>query len=210
MMILSSQTNHVDLDLARTGLPLFEPHPCLRSGHAQTIVGRYWPAPRARLAATAQEVGLADGDRLIVLESVPRGWASPQPTAVLVHGLAGCAEAPYMVRLGVRLVHRGIRVVRVNLRNSGIGFGLARGIYHAGRSDDLREVLAWLKNRDGAGPTALIGFSLGANLVLKLAAEAADDPAGAEGLDCVLAANPPIDLVACSRQMSRPQNRFYD
>ncbi len=146
----------------------------------------------------------------MVLESVPAGWASPQPTAVLVHGLASCAEAPYMVRLGVRLVHLGIRVVRVNLRNSGIGFGLARGIYHAGRSDDLREVLAWLKSRDGVGPIALIGFSLGANLVLKLASEAPDDPGGSEGLDCVLAANPPIDLIACSRQMSLPQNRFYD
>ena len=136
-----------------------------------------------------------------VLESVPPGWRSPQPTAVLVHGLAGCADAPYMVRLGVRLVQLGIRVVRVNLRNSGIGFGLAKGVYHAGRSDDLREVLAWLKDRDGLSPVALVGFSLGANLVLKLAAEAADDPAGAEALDCVLAANPPIDLTACSHRM---------
>ncbi len=208
--IMSSQTNYIDRDLAESGLPPFEPHPWLRSGHAQTIVGRYWPAPRARLAATAREVGLADGDRLMVLESVPPGWASPRPTAVLVHGLAGCAEAPYMVRLGVRLVNRGIRVVRVNLRNSGLGFGLARGIYHAGRSDDLREVLAWLKDRDGVGPTALIGFSLGANLVLKLASEAALDPAGVEGLDCVLAANPPIDLTACSRRMGLPENRLYD
>lgn len=115
-----------------------------------------------------------------------------------------------MVRLGLRLVRLGIRVVRVNLRNSGLGFGLARGIYHAGRSDDLREVLAWLKDRDGMAPTALIGFSLGANLVLKLASEAAGDPTGVEGLDCVLAANPPIDLTACSHQMSRPENRLYD
>jgi predicted alpha/beta-fold hydrolase len=130
------------------------------------------------------------------------------PTAVLVHGLAGCAEASYMVRLGVRLVRLGIRVVRVNLRGSGAGFGLARGIYHAGRSEDLRAVLDWLNPRLGAAPIALVGFSLGANLVLKLAAEAAAEPI--PGLDCVLAANPPIDLAACARRMARPENRLYD
>jgi predicted alpha/beta-fold hydrolase len=207
---MSSQTYPIDRDLADPALPPFEPHPWIRGAHAQTIVGRYWPSPRARLAATPHEVALPDGDRLLVLESAPPGWASPRPTAVLVHGLAGCAEASYVVRLGVRLAGRGIRVVRVNLRNSGRGFGLARGIYHAGRSDDLRAVLAWLKGRDGAVPIALIGFSLGGNLVLKLAAEAALDPAGVEALDCVLAANPPIDLTACSRRMSRPENRLYD
>ena len=190
------------------GPPAFEPHPWLRSGHAQTIVGRYWALSRARLEATAHEVVLPDGDRLVVLESVPPVAATAGPAAVLVHGLAGCAEAPYMVRLGVRLVRLGFRVVRVNLRGAGAGFGLARGIYHAGRSEDLRAVIGWLNRRAGSSPIALVGFSLGANLVLKLAAEAAAEPA--PGLDCVLAANPPIDLAACARRMTRPENRLYD
>jgi predicted alpha/beta-fold hydrolase len=199
-----------DLDDAARGgmIPHFEPHRWLRGGHAQTIAGRYWPAPGAGLKATAHEVGLADGDRLVVLESVPPGWRGPAPAAVLVHGLAGCAEASYMVRLGARLVARGIRVVRMNLRGAGAGFGLARGIYHAGRSDDLREVVTWLRQRVADSPIALVGFSLGANLVLKLAAEAESHPL--EGLDCVLAANPPIDLAACARRMQRAENRFYD
>ena len=57
-------------------------------------------------------------------------------------------------------------------------------------------------------PLAVVGFSLGANLVLKLAAEAAQEPVA--GLDCVLAANPPLDLAACCRQIQRPENRIYD
>jgi predicted alpha/beta-fold hydrolase len=191
------------------GFPSFEPHPWLRGGHSQTIAGRYWPLPRPWLPSMAHEIPLADGDRLLVLESTPAGWDGTRPTAMLVHGLAGCAEAPYMVRLGAHLVRMGIRVVRVNLRGAGRGFGLARGIYHAGRSDDLREVVGWLRRRDDRSPIAAVGFSLGANLVLKLAAEAGDHPAGAR-LDCVLAANPPIDLAACARRMSAPENRLYD
>src|SRR6202012_1092777 len=110
--------------------PPFEPHPWLRGAHAQTIVARYWPSPRRMLAATSHEIALPDGDRLLVLESTPPAWDATQPTAMLVHGLAGCAEAGYMVRSGSRLAGLGIRVVRVNLRGSGRGFGLARGIYH--------------------------------------------------------------------------------
>lgn len=196
------------------GLPPFEPHPWLRGGHAQTIVARYWPMPRRRLGATVHELALEDGDRLVLLESTPEDWDGTRPTAILVHGLAGCAEAPYMVRLGVRLVDLGVRVIRVNLRGAGRGFGLARGIYHAGRSDDLRAIVAWLRSRDARSPIAAVGFSLGANLVLKLAVEASDS-AGAQGpgggtLDCVVAANPPIDLATCARRMSEPENRLYD
>jgi uncharacterized protein len=189
-------------------VPPFEPHPWLKGGHAQTIVGRYWGGGRTRLSAAVHEVELPDGDRLLVLETVPPNWESHRPTAVLVHGLAGSADASYVVRVGQRLVGLGIRVVRVNLRGAGAGFGLARGIYHAGRSDDLREVVNWLNERDPGSRIAMIGFSLGANLVLKLAAEASDVPVG--GLDCVLAANPPIDLAACARLMLSRENRLYD
>src|SRR5207245_2844213 len=94
------------------------------------------------------------------------------------------------------------------LRGAGAGFGLARGIYHAGRSEDLRRVAAWMARRASGSPIALVGFSLGANLVLKLAAEATEQPL--ERLDSVVAANPPIDLAACCRQIQRPENRFYD
>jgi predicted alpha/beta-fold hydrolase len=72
----------------------------------------------------------------------------------------------------------------------------------------LRRVVVWLHERDAETPIGLVGFSLGANLVLKLAVEAADVPL--DGLDCVLAANPPIDLIACAQQMKRPANRLYN
>jgi predicted alpha/beta-fold hydrolase len=189
-------------------IPTFEPHPWLRTGHAQTIAGRYLPNGEVELPSIGHEVVLDDGDRLSVRESVPGHWRPSDPAAVLVHGLAGCARSPYVLRLARKLVAMGIRVVRMNLRGAGSGFGLARGIYHAGRSDDLRAVVTWLGARAPRSPIALVGFSLGASLTLKLAAEAASRPL--DGLDCVVAANPPIDLAACARAMQRPENRIYD
>jgi predicted alpha/beta-fold hydrolase len=69
-------------------------------------------------------------------------------------------------------------------------------------------VVEWLARRAPGSSIGLIGFSLGANLVLKLAGEAADDPL--EGFDCVVAANPPIDLRAACEHIRRPQGKVYD
>jgi predicted alpha/beta-fold hydrolase len=189
-------------------VPSFEPHPWLRGGHIQTIAGRYLPGRRVRLVATYHELPLADGDRLSVLDSIPAPWRRGDPGAVLVHGLGGCARASYVVRVADRLVRQGVRVVRMNLRSAGSGFGGARGVYHSGRTADVRAVVDWLGRAAPGSPLALVGFSLGANLVLKLAAEAADEPV--DGLDCVLAANPPLDLAACCRHIQAPANRLYD
>lgn len=189
-------------------VPCFEPHPLVRGGHLQTIVGRYLVGPRRPLPSVYHEVPLGCGDRLSVLESVPTDWRPDGPLAVLIHGLSGCARSPYVVRVAARLYRLGVRVVRMNLRGAGSGFGLARGIYHAGRTEDLRRVVTWATERARGARVALVGFSLGANLVLKLAAEATDE--SLEGLDCVLAANPPLDLAACCTQIQKPENRVYD
>jgi predicted alpha/beta-fold hydrolase len=180
----------------------------VRGGHAQTIIARYLGGANRYLASTAHEIALADGDRLLVLETTPSGWKPERPTAMLVHGLAGSADASYVVRVAERVLRLGARVIRVNLRGAGAGFGMSRGIYHAGRSDDLRAVANWLEARTAGSPLAAVGFSLGANLVLKLAAESASVPLAS--LDCIIAANPPIDLAACAQMILLPRNRIYD
>ena len=192
----------------RTSMPPFEPHPLLRNGHWQTLGGRFLPAKRRELASRGVVIPLPDGDRLRIEDSTPANWSPGCPAAVLVHGLAGSARSPYMARVASRLVSQGIRVVRMNLRGAGEGFGLARQTYHAGKTRDVRAVAEWLAAEAPGSPIALLGFSLGGNLVLKLAAEASDEPL--EGLDCVISANAPLDLMACSRFMRAPWRRIYD
>lgn len=189
-------------------VPSFDPHPWLRGGHAQTVAGRFWPERRPRLQSTYQEIALDDGDRLSVLDSLPPHWVNGDPQVLMVHGLCSCARSPYVTRVGARLWKLGYRVVRMNLRGAGSGFGLSRNLYHSGRSEDVRAVASWMCERGPDSPLGLIGFSLGGNLVLKLAGEAAHDPV--PGLNCVLAANPPIDLSASCQFIRRPEARAYD
>lgn len=53
--------------------PAFRCHPLLRSPHAQTILGAYWPAGNFPHRAAAHILELGDGDRLVLHDDCPGG-----------------------------------------------------------------------------------------------------------------------------------------
>ena len=126
---------------------------------------------------------------------------------LMVHGLAGSHRC-YQHRLASQLLPHGIRVVRMDLRGAGRGVALARGVYNGGCSEDIRAVVGELRRWDPAARVVLVGFSLGGNIILKLAGEAAARPV--PGLAAVAALGPPIDLERCSDMINLPYNRLYD
>jgi len=99
-------------------------------------------------------------------------------------------------------------VFRMDLRGCGAGIGLARQLCHAGRSADVAAVLADINTRCLNSPTAVIGFSMGANMVLKLAGEwEADAPDNVVG---VMAVAPPVDLGVCCTNVQKVLRGVYD
>ncbi len=184
----------------------FRPLPFLDNPHVQTVLGNVLSWTRDRHAATVCRIELADGDALAVHDASPPGWQTGRPIAVLVHGLGGCHRSGYMRRIANRLTGVGVRVLRVDLRGAGAGLTLARKFYNAACSHDVRTVLALLHREHPGSPLIVFGFSLGGNIVLKLAGEATDEPVA--GLAAVAVVAPPIDLVRCSELLSRQP--FYD
>lgn len=186
----------------------FRPLPLLANPHLQTVVGFLWRGERFRHPTRQVQFRLPDGDRLVLHDSVPNDWADGQPAALLIHGMGGNSNSGYVQRVGDRLFRRGVRVVRIDLRGTGAGFGLAEKFYHGGRSEDIRYALTEMHGWAPASPLLLVGFSLGGNIALKLAGEAAEEPVAK--LKRVVAVAPPIDVVRCSELISRRRNRFYD
>jgi uncharacterized protein len=186
----------------------FRPLPGLSNPHLQTILGTLWRGRIPPLQSTARLVPLPDGDQLLVYDSVPRTWLPGDWVALQVHGLGGCYESGTMRRVAAGLLLYGIRVVRINLRGAGPSLPLCRQLYNGGCSADIRRVAEDVGRWAPASPLVLIGFSLGGNIVLKLAGEAAADPLA--GLAGVAAVSAPIDMVRCCEMLATPSNRFYD
>jgi len=178
----------------------------LGNPHVQTVLGNLLPGAAPRMPVRQRQVSLADGDRMVLHDSQPRSWQPGEPIVLLVHGLGGSHQSGTMVRLTGRLFPRGLRVVRLDLRGAGAGEALARRTYNGGCSGDVRAALELIHHEDPASPLLLAGFSLGGNIVLKLAGEAANRPV--PGLQAVAAVAPPIDMERCSELLARQP--FYD
>ncbi len=94
---------------------------------------------------------------------------------------------------------------RFNMRSCGGTEHLSgRALYHSGQTGDLACVLRQHRSR---GPVILIGFSLGGNVVLKLAGELGESAASL--IAGVAAVSTPIDLAACARQLCARANILY-
>ncbi len=181
--------------------------PLVRGGHLHTLLA-YWLARWQRHSrARPRRLLLQDGDQLVLHQQGPRSWRPGHPVAVLLHGLAGCHQSSYMVRIARKLVVRAVRTYRVDLRGAGAGALLARGGYSCVCLPDVHAALQQVARWCPGSPIHLIGFSLGGNLALKCAAS---PPPGPVRLQSVVAVCPPVDTESSSRCLSRGWGRLYD
>ena len=194
-------------------VPAFRPRASWWGGDLQTcrnfLIRRFTGGVGVDLSSYASRrlvLPLSDGsgDRLSAVLNLPDNQPTMRPLAILTHGLSGSEGSSYMQRSAAHLLTQGFPVLRLNLRGAGLSRPLCSGEYHAGRSQDLRDVLAALDQDLMARCAVLIGYSLGASLVLRLLGEA--PPAAVRAAVTVSA---PIDLAEADRRLQSPRNRFY-
>jgi predicted alpha/beta-fold hydrolase len=192
------------MDLAPLG---FRPLPLLRHPHLQTLLGHFLPGPRFRHPAREHVLRLPDGDALMLHDSIPEGWRPGGRIVLVVHGLTGSHASRGVLRVAALLLREGVRVVRMDLRGAGKGLPLARRGYTAADSEDVRAALAAMHHRSHESPLGLVGLSLGGNLSLKLAGEAADRPV--PNLERIASVSAPIDVARCASLLALPRNWLY-
>jgi uncharacterized protein len=187
----------------------FVPRRGLANGHVQTLVGNYLPRPAFRLPSQADvvEVDASDGSRVLCHSTwQPESIRSDRLTVVLVHGLEGSSDSQYIQGLAARAWDAGCNVIRMNMRNCGDTDRLTPTLYHSGLSGDVGAVVRHFAQTQALSRVALIGYSMGGNLVLKLAGEW-----GKQSPLCAVAAVcPAIDLAAGSDALHEPVNRPYE
>ena len=187
--------------------PAFTPHPLLHNAHAMTIVSRFYP--RGKLLR-----GIPVERRLFTVapETQILALCHWQPerrnchTVLLVHGLEGCSESHYMHGLAAKSVEGRINVLRLNQRTCGGTEHLAPSLYNCGMSDDVVLSGSNWRLQIVSHSISIIGYSMGGNLVLKMAGEVNNHLSIVRN---VYAVCPNIDPAQCVLALERPGNRWY-
>ena len=184
----------------------FEPHALLKYGHLQTVAGTFI---RRQFALNTPEERLFRVDAESQLKGVCHwqpGHRCDIPLILIVHGLEGSSDSGYSIGIADKAFARGYHAIRMNQRNCGGTELLTPTLYNSGMSSDYRAILLELI-ADGFQHIFFAGYSMGGNLVTKMAGEwAADAPKELRGIAVVC---PAMDLSACADALEEPLNFFY-
>jgi predicted alpha/beta-fold hydrolase len=209
------QSAHI-VDAAAGWTEQFTPRRFLRSGHLQTLAGNFLPRNHPGLPTPESRIievepaknSLPASHVLCECHWQPQPVRSTRPTLILLHGLEGSAQSQYVVGNAARAWAAGCNVVRMNMRNCGGTEKLSPTLYHSGFSNDVRVVMETFAAEYLLENVALVGYSMGGNLVLKLGGELGAGPPGY--LKTVVGVSPAMDLAASADALHEPWNRVYE
>jgi len=173
----------------------FRPPRWLRNRHLQSMLastawrrGRILRGAAALLAAQRELLlDCGAGVRLQCFVSSPAPGGGP---VVLLHGWEGSADSLYVLSLAQLLFAQRFAVVRLNLRDHGDTHHLNRELFHSCRLPEVIGAVRALQQHFAGTALRLVGFSLGGNFMLRVAAQARE-----AGLDLaqVIAVSPVLD-----------------
>ncbi len=199
--------------------PPFHPRRWLSNGHLQTIAGNFLPrennlpAPVAELVEVAPARGTQISTQVLCeCHWQPAAVRAERPAVIILHGLEGSSESQYVIGNANKFWNAGCNVIRMNMRNCGGGkyetAKLTPTLYHSGLSADVGRVMQFYIERERLERISLIGYSMGGNLILKLAGELGSD--APRELTSVIGVSPVVDLGPSADALHDLQNRIYE
>lgn len=190
----------------------FTPRRYLRNAHLQTLAGNFLPRTAVLPVAENELVevepardGLPCSRVLCQSHWQPEGADN---TILLLHGLEGSSASQYVRGNAARFFAAGWNVVRMNMRNCGGTERESPTLYHSGLSGDVHAVVRHYQRTRNAQRWALVGYSMGGNLVLKLAGELGERAAPL--IAAVAGVSPVVDLGPSADALHEPANRIYE
>jgi predicted alpha/beta-fold hydrolase len=200
--------------------PPFHPRHWLTNGHLQTIAGNFLPrkntlpVPVAELVEVSPARGTQIASRVLCeCHWQPAAVRAERPTILILHGLEGSSQSQYVIGNANKFWNAGFNVIRMNMRNCGgstkyEATKLTPTLYHSGLSTDVKRVMEFFLEREHLESISLIGYSMGGNLVLKLAGDLGRD--APPQLAAVVGVSPVVDIGASADALHEPMNRLYE
>ncbi len=182
----------------------FKPAWWLRNPHLQTLWPTFCRPNIKNLPLVRERVELPDGDFVDLDFTIGEN----RPIVLILHGLEGSISSPYAKGLLQAIQRCGWQGIFMHFRGcSGEPNRLATA-YHSGATADVAYVVNLLRKRAPTSLIAAVGFSLGANVLLKWLGETADQ----NPLSAAVAVSTPFDLhqslICISKGFSRIYQRY--
>lgn len=154
----------------------------MRNPHVQSLLvslpfrQKYVARRAATLLQTSEEhlLDCGDGVRLQCFVSRPAkiGRAEAGKVVVTLHGWEGSSDALYILSPAQKLFDAGFDVVRLNLRDHGSTHHLNRDLFHSCLLPEVVGAVQRIQEMFPGKPLHLVGYSLGGNFMLRVAAQA--------------------------------------
>lgn len=171
---------------------IFLPRSFLKNRHLQSILAsaRLLIPSHRPLLEHSQEliVDTTEGSKLLA-------YFSPHPRSrglmIILHGWEGSSSSAYVLAAGSYFYDRDFSVCRLNLRDHGDSHHLNEGLFHGALLQETFDAVNALAQYSQNLPVYLLGFSLGANFVLRIAIKHSQTPI--KNLEQAFAVSPPLD-----------------
>ena len=182
----------------------FTPRRRLHGGHWQTLAGNFLRRQDSLPAAESQMVEVEKGVSLLCHSHWQPNEADAT-TIIVLHGLEGSSASQYMIGVGNKAWVDGMNVVRMNMRNCA-----SSTLYHSGLSGDVDAVVRYFITERGLKKIVCAGYSMGGNIMMKLAGEYGRDGSAPKEVAAFAAVSPALDLGPSCDALHLPQNRLYE
>lgn len=175
-----------------------------RNRHIQTLWPRFIQRRRP-LALRVEKLSLPDTDSLNLVWGQPETIPESKGLAVIFHGLEGSVKSHYANDLMAELQSQGWQTVLMHFRGCGGELNSTPRAYHSGETEDANYFMQWLDKKFPDLPKVAIGFSLGANMLLKLLGE---NPAQ-KLIKAAVAVSTPFKLAECAESINHGFSKVY-
>ena len=189
-------------------IPSFDPRPPWWGGDLQTIRNMLFSpeGPVDKTISSHIHIPVGNEDETLVVLKYHLHEELCQARVLLIHGMGGDETSLYLRQAARYFLTKQIQPISLNLRCAGPSGKTTSGQYHAGLSEDIRQVVAGLLAENNQTPLFIVGFSLGGNMILK----ALGEDQGLFGIVGAVAVSPPLKLSVTGEVLHRPRNRIYE
>lgn len=181
----------------------FSPSWWLRNAHLQTMAAKLFRRNQS-INTTDETLELPDGDFIDIAWTEKVAGDCDRPIIAVLHGLEGSKNSHYAKGMLAAIKSQGWVGVLMHFRGCSGRINRMGKSYHSGQTCDVDYFSQHLAKNFPFSKKAIVGFSLGGNVLTRYLAEQRDNIYQAASVICA-----PLDLSSCSDRINRGFSRIY-